>query len=401
MHDHPHGAAAHRGSRQLRLLLAAVLIPAALVIGVLTVALHGDGSKVRFPAGLGPQVNLVNATILDRHVNACPPASDPQTGQPLPEVAPAPQPGDTECLTVTLRLTSGPHAGSTVSFDQLSTAVVPFPHSGGVVLSYDPKATGSEYAFTDIQRGRPLSVLFALFAVAVVLVARWTGLRAIVGLGASLAVLVEFVLPALLSGHSALLVSLVGSAAVLFLAMFLAHGINVQTAIAVLGTLLSLLLCGALAQLFVVGTSLTGLGSDEADLLASTVHLDLQGLLLAGVVIGALGALIDVTVTQASAVWQLHSADPEAGAHVLYGSAMRIGRDHVAAATTTLVLAYAGTALPLMVVFQLAHTQLHFVLTSEIVGSEIVRTLVGTVGLVAAVPVTTALAALAVRADRR
>jgi uncharacterized membrane protein len=402
VHDHSHDdAPTHPASRRLRVILAAVLIPAALAIVTLMLALHGHGSDVRFPAGLGPQVDLVNATIVQRHVNECPPATDPTTGLPLPEIAHAPKPGDTECLTVTVHLTSGPHKGTTVRFDTLSSSVQPFPRSGGVVLSYDPQAQDGNYTFADIQRGRPLSLLFAAFALVVVAVARWTGLRAIVGLVASLAVLVGFVLPALLAGHSALLVALVGSAAALFIALFLAHGVNVQTSIAVLGTLLSLLLCGALAQLFVLGTSLTGLGSDEADLLANTVKIDLRGLLLAGVVIGALGALIDMTVTQASAVWQLHSANPDATGRALYSSAMRIGRDHVAAATTTLVLAYAGTALPLMIIYQLAHTNLHSVLTSEVVAAEIVRTLVGTIGLVAAVPLTTGLAALAVRADRQ
>jgi uncharacterized membrane protein len=401
VHDHGHDdTPGHPASRRLRLLLTAILVPAALVIVTLTILLHGRGSDVRFPAGLGPNVDLVNATIVHRQVNQCPPATDPNTGLPLPEIAHAPKPGDTECLTVTVHLTSGPHKGANVTFDTASTSVQPFPHSGGVVLSYDPHAQDGAYNFSDIQRGRPLSLLFAVFALVVIAVARWTGLRAILGLGASLAVIVSFVLPALLSGHSALLVSLVGSAAVLFIALFLAHGVDVQTSIAVLGTLLSLLLCGALAQLFVLGTSLTGLGSDEADLLASTVRIDLRGLLLAGVVIGALGALIDMTVTQASAVWQLHSANPDATGRDLYTSAMRIGRDHVAAATTTLVLAYAGTALPLMVLYQLAHSDLQSVLTSEVVASEIVRTLVGTIGLVAAVPLTTGLAALAVRADR-
>jgi uncharacterized membrane protein len=386
-------------SRLVRVLLAAVLIPSALVVVAAALYLRMGAAQVSFPAGLGPQTNLVKATIVDRHVNTCPPSTDPQTGLPLPQIANAPDASNTQCLTVRVHLTSGPHRGQTISFDTVSTPVVPFPHSGGVLLSYDPKAIDGNYTLSDIQRGRPLTLLFVIFAALVALVARWTGVRALLGLAASGVAIVAFVLPALLAGHSALLVSLVGSAAVLFLVLYLAYGINVQTSIALLGTLLSLLLCGLLAQLFVIGSSLNGLGSDEADLLASTVHIDLRGLLLAGVVIGALGALLDMTVTQASAVWQLHQANPAAPSRQLYTSAMRIGRDHVGAAATTLVLAYSGAALPLLVLYQLAHADFQDVVTNEIVGSEVVRTLVGSIGLVASVPLTTALAVLAVRAD--
>jgi uncharacterized membrane protein len=386
-HDHGATSAAHPAGRRLRLLLAAVLVPAALVIVSMIWVLHGDSPPPRFPSGLGPQVNLVNATVTDRQVNPCPATTDQGANK-------------TECLTVRVHLTSGPTKGTSATFDVLSSKSAPFPKAGGVVLSYDPKAQpGDEYGFADVQRGRPLTLLFVVFALVVVAVARWTGLRALVGLGASMVVLVSFVLPALLAGSGALPVALVGSAAVLFLVLFLAQGINVRTSIAVIGTLLSLLLCGALAQLFVVGTSLTGLGSDESDLLSATVNIDLRGLLLAGVIIGALGAILDMTVTQASAVWQLHGADPTASTRDLYRAAMQIGRDHVAAATTTLVLAYAGTALPLLVVYQLAHADLGSVVTGETVAAEIVRTLVGSLGLVASVPLTTALAALAVRAD--
>jgi uncharacterized membrane protein len=385
---HDHGPAAP-ASRQLRLILAGILIPAALVIAALMVLLHGGGGAPRLPSGLGPRVDLVHADIIDSAQHACPTGGDD-----------TPADDQSECLTLHVRLTSGPHRGTTTSFDVQSTRSTPIPHRGGIVVSYDPTAeAGDQYAFADIQRGHALTLLFLVFALAVVAVARWTGLRALIGLGASLAVLLGFVLPALLAGRGALPVALVGSSAVLFLVLFIAHGVNVRTSIAVVGTLTSLLLCGALAQLFVVGTALTGLGSDEADLLSATVRIDLRGLLLAGVVIGALGAVVDMTVTQSTAVWQLHAANPAASFTSLYHSAMHIGRDHVAAATTTLVLAYVGTSLPLLVVYQLARTDLTTVVTGETVAAEIVRTLVGSLGLVAAVPVTTALAALAVRAD--
>jgi uncharacterized membrane protein len=187
----------------------------------------------------------------------------------------------------------------------------------------------------------------------------------------------------------------------MFTVLYLAHGVKVQTSIAVLGTLVSLVLTVLLAQLFVGVTELTGLGSDETGLLSATVgELDLRGLLLAGIVIGSLGVLDDVTVTQAAAVWELHVAKPSATVGELYRAGIRIGKDHVAATVNTLVLAYVGASLPLLVVYQLSGSGLRDVLTNEVVAQEVVRTLVGSLGLVAAVPVTTLLAAVAVRLDR-
>lgn len=389
MHDHTaHAGASPRGSRRVRVLLAAVLIPVVLAVAASVLWLaHGPSSRASLPLGLGPGSDLVHARVLTTSPEPCPSADTPSTSQ------------QEQCLTARVRLTTGPHAGRHVSFTTVSTVQRPFPRSGGVVLSYDPAAADGDYSFTDVERSRPLGLLVLLFAGAVALVARWTGVRAFLGLGASLAVLLGFVIPALLAGRPALLVGLSGSAAVLLVVMFLAHGIIVQTETAVLGTLVSLLLATGLAQLFVSAASLSGTGTEETDLLASTVHVDVRGLLLAGVIVGTLGALIDMTVTQSSAVWQLHLANPSASRRALYTSAMAIGRDHVAAATTTLVLAYAGTALPLMLVYELARISTGDALTNEVVASEIVRTLVGTVGLVAAVPLTTALAALTVGAD--
>jgi uncharacterized membrane protein len=270
-----------------------------------------------------------------------------------------------------------------------------------VVLSYDPGAEADQqYAFADVERTRPLALLGVLFAVAVIVLGRLTGLRALLGLGLSLLVITAFVLPALIAGSNALLVALAGSALVMFTVLYLAHGVKVQTSIAVLGTLVSLALTVLLAQLFVGLTELTGLGSDETGLISATVDVDLRGLLLAGIVIGSLGVLDDVTVTQSAAVWELHLAKPTASVRELYTAGIRIGKDHIAATVNTLVLAYVGASLPLLVVYQLAGSGLRDVLTNEVVAQEVVRTLVGSLGLVAAVPVTTLLAAVTVRLDR-
>ena len=393
------GTPAAAARRRLHRLLAAVLVPVVLLtVAGLLLLRAGSDEPQRFPSGLGPQTELVRAELLRRETVPCP-ARD---GEELVPTQPGPEVAQTECVSASIRLLSGPDRGDRFVLDVLSTPVEPFPQDGGLLLSYDPLAEpGQQYVFADTERRSPLLLLLALFAVAVVVLGRWTGVRALLGLGLSLVVVTLFVLPALLDGRSALLVALVGSSAVMLTALYLSHGVSVQTSIAVLGTLASLSLTVVLAEVFVRASALTGLGSDETGLISATVaNIDLRGLLLAGIVIGSLGVLDDVTVTQSSAVWELHLANPAASARELYRAGLRIGRDHIASTVNTLVLAYVGASLPLLVVYTLAGSQVGDVLTSEVVAQEVVRTLVGSIGLVAAVPLTTLLAALTVRVDR-
>src|SRR5581483_2104738 len=261
----------------------------------------------------------------------------------------------------------------------------------------DPNAGG--WYFSDFQRRGPLLALAVFFALAVVIFGRWRGLMALAGLAASFGVLVRFILPAILVGKNPVAVSVVGAAAIMFAVLYLAHGLNARTTTAVLGTVGALLFTGLLAWIFVAGTHLTGMADEESGLLAASLSgVSLRGLLLGGVVIGSLGVLDDVTVTQASAVWELHQANPAYGFQRLYAAGLRIGRDHIASTVNTLGMASAGASLPLLVLFTLSSRHLGDVLTSEIVATEIVRTLVGSIGLVSAVPITTALAAFV--ADR-
>ena len=258
---------------------------------------------------------------------------------------------------------------------------------------------GGGWYFSDYQRRGPLVALAVFFACAVVIFGRWRGLFALGGLAITFAVLVRFILPAILLGKNPVAVAVIGSAAIMFAALYLTHGFNARTTTAVLGTVGALFVTGVLAWIFVAGTHLTGMATEESGLLAASLSgVSLRGLLLGGIVIGSLGVLDDVTVTQASAVWELHRANPEYGFSRLYAAGLRIGRDHIASTVNTLVMAYAGASLPLLVLFTLSSRQLGDVLTSEILGQEIVRTLVGGIGLVSAVPITTALAAFV--ADR-
>ena len=225
---------------------------------------------------------------------------------------------------------------------------------------------------------------------------------ALIGLGITWAVLARFTFPALLENRSTLGVALVTAAVVLCVVMFVAHGVNARTATAVLGTLMSLGLVGLLGVASVHFTHLTGVGSEDVTFLqVADAHISLSGLLLAGMIIGSLGVLNDVTVTQASAAWEIHDANPTQSSRAVFGAGMRVGRDHIASSIYTLILAYAGAALPLLLLFVLGGRGFVNVVTSETIAEEVVRALVGSIGLVASVPLTTALAAFVVTAAAR
>jgi uncharacterized membrane protein len=248
--------------------------------------------------------------------------------------------------------------------------------------------------FYDFQRGTPMLLLIILFVAAIVVLGRWRGVGALAGLAMSLVVLVVFALPALLEGSNSVAVALVAAGAIAFVALFLAHGAGLATAAALLSTFASLALTGILAWIFLTASKFTGFGDESVGFLeALGTQVDPRGLLLAGVVIGSLGVLDDVTVTQVSAVWELKRTAPDAGFGELYGRALRIGRDHISSTVNTLFLAYAGASLPLLLLFSEAEQGLTSVATREVVAVEIVRALVGSIGLVASVPISTALAA--------
>lgn len=316
------------------------------------------------------------------------------------------------CSRVTVELHEGQDAGETVTLDFSQGPQTRAIREGDEVIvgsmdgATEEPAAGApqppKYFFLDFDRRVPLLGLAIVFSLVVIALSRWRGLAALAGLAVSLLVLIRFVLPAILEGSDPLLVALVGGAMIMFLALYLAHGLNAATTTAVLGTLASLVLTGGLAVLFVNISIFTGAGSEEAAFLQiNQQQVNLQGLLLASIIIGTLGVLDDVTVTQASAVWELQKANPAYGIRQLYRSAIRIGRDHIASTVNTLVLAYAGASLPLLILFSVSDRPLAQVINTETVAEEIVRTLVGSIGLVASVPITTGLAAFVVTSGRR
>lgn len=259
-----------------------------------------------------------------------------------------------------------------------------------VFLSVTTSEDGTvSYQYADKDRRMILGVLALVFAGAVVGLGRIRGVAALVGLALSVGVLLWFILPAIVQGEDAMLVALVGGGAIALISLYLAHGYNPLTHVAALGAFSALVLTTALSWLVIAVVDFSGLATEEAFFLLSIPDLDLRGLLLAGIVLGAIGALDDVTVTQASAVWEVHGANPSLEPAELYAAGLRVGRDHIVSTVNTLLLAYAGASLPLLILFTLAGQSLGFVASSEIVAVEIVRTLVGSVGLVAAVPMTT------------
>lgn len=404
-HSHSHGPAAPV-SKHLRKVIGAVLIPfaAAVVVGLVVLWPGGAPGHERTGVGFDRQTQQATVTKVDKvdcdSVNASgeTPTGDTSTA----EGSSAQQQATGDCKKATIRVDTGDDKGRTfteiVQPDQSRQL-----HEGQkVVVAYEPSAPKDlQYSVTDVNRRIPMTVLAGIFALVVVVVGRMRGVMALIALAVSFMILTLFILPAILQGSNPLVVAVVGSSAIMLIALYMCHGLSARTSVAVIGTLLSLLLIGLLGSGFIDWASLTGNTDDNTGLIHGLYpSIDMSGLLLAGIIIGSLGVLDDVTVTQTSAVWELHEANPSMGWRGLYRAGIRIGRDHIASVVNTLVLAYAGAALPLLLLFSIAESSVGTVANSELVAEEIVRTLVGSIGLVAAVPVTTLLAALVVSADR-
>ncbi|MFF2327612.1 MULTISPECIES: YibE/F family protein [unclassified Streptomyces] len=399
-HSHSHGPAAPV-STHLRKVIAAVLIPftTAVVVGLLVLWPGGAPAHERTGVGFDRQTQqgkVVNIDKVDcKDVNA---SQTPTSGA----TAPSPGNGSHLCEKATVEVTTGHDKGRTFVEVVQPDAPRQLRKGQGVVVAYAPDAPHDlQYSVTDVNRKFPMALLAGLFALVVVAVGRMRGVMALIALTVSFAVLTLFILPAILQGSNPLIVAVVGASAIMLIALYMCHGLTARTSVAVIGTLISLLLIGLLGSLFIGWAGLTGNTDDSTGLIHGLYpQIDMSGLLLASVIIGSLGVLDDVTVTQTSAVWELHQANPTMGARGLYRAGIRIGRDHIASVVNTLVLAYAGAALPLLLLFSIAQSSVGAVANSELVAEEIVRTLVGSIGLVASVPVTTVLAALVVSADR-
>jgi uncharacterized membrane protein len=257
------------------------------------------------------------------------------------------------------------------------------------------------YTFNTIDRTTPLLWLTICFVLVVVAVARLRGVMAIVGLGFSAFTIYYFLLPALLAGEPAIPVAAVSASAIMFVVLYSTHGANLRTSTALAGTLVGIGLTAGISALAIGSTHLTGI-ADETGGLVSTFApgLDFQGLLACGVILAGLGVLNDVTITQASSVWELRAASPTMSRPELFVSAMRIGRDHIASTIYTIAFAYAGASLAVLMLLTIYDQPLIQLISSESLAEEIARTLVTSTGLVLAVPITTAIATFVTSASQ-
>ncbi|GAA1117318.1 YibE/F family protein [Citricoccus alkalitolerans] len=392
------------GRRRVIVALAAILGPLTVVLIAAMIALWPSGSHQELsladPYGTSQGITMVTGTVTELQPRDCGPEGG-TLETPTGGMAGDPSAAHVACVDAVV----DPDGGGTDS------AVVPIPTSISASMDVevgdrlkaldlselpggDTGAGGeSDYVFVDFERTFPVVVLALLYALVVVAVARWRGLRAIVGLGLAFSVLFGFMFPALLEGGPPLWIGLVGCCLIMLVVLYFAHGFSLRTTTALLGTLIGLALTAVLALWGTDAAYLTGLGDEYSYVLATVApEVRLSGIVLCGLLVAGLGVLNDVTITQASAVWELQAANPAVSKRELFASGMRIGRDHIASTVYTIAFAYAGAALPVLMVVSLYDRSLWDTLMSGELVEEIVRILVGSIGLVLAIPITTGIA---------
>ncbi|MBG6083875.1 YibE/F family protein [Zhihengliuella flava] len=381
--------------RRARLLLTAILIPLGLltVIGTWFLWPSGGADRVQLddPYSTAAGVSMVSGEV-ERVVNeTCPSSGDLEAAGGEAQ----------QCDVAYVRPNAGGGAVPVEVPPEILAATGVEPGDQIRYLDLREAVTGSAapYIFVDFVRAAPILLLAAAYAFVVVLVARWRGFRALLGLIGAYLVLAHFMIPALVEGKPALLVGLVGSALIMIAVLYFAHGFTARTTTALLGTIFGLAVTTALAAWATDAVHLTGVGDDAKYTLVNQVpELSLSGIILCGLLVAGLGVLNDVTITQSSAVWELAEANPHRSARELFTSAMRIGRDHIASTVYTIAFAYAGAVLPMLILVTLYDRALLDTFTSGELAEEVVRTLVGSIGLVLAIPVTTAIATAVVKA---
>jgi uncharacterized membrane protein len=390
-HSHSHDAVELEVSPGPRLALVAGLLLAAIatVVGLLMLWPHASDAPPAVPF-LKAGATQYDAEVVSVN-DPCPSRSDDQSIE-QPRMPP-------HCNELTFTVLAGPDAGK-----QLTIQAPPLVSRAGLVAGdavtvvRQPPEGGApaSYAFFRIDRNLPIGLMAGALVLVVALVARLRGLLALVGLVIAGLVIGKFMLPALLAGESGVGVALAGSAAIMFVVLYLTHGVSLRTSAALAGTLVGIAITAGLGTWAVSSARLSGVADDYgSQLLTFDDSLNFRGLLTCAVIVAGLGVLNDVTITQASAVWELRAASPTMSPAALFAAGMRIGRDHIASTIYTIVFAYAGTAMALLLLLSLYHRPLLELIGDEGIAEEVVRTLSSAIGLVLAVPVTTAIAVLA------
>ncbi|TKV28027.1 YibE/F family protein [Arthrobacter sp. NamB2] len=400
-HSHLHAAESQPSAsaiatrKRATLLLSAILVPLGVVTLIAMVLLWPSGDRsslsVANPYATAEGVSFDRGTVREVGEGDCPSSQTTVDagGTAMTCTIAYTQPtlgGDIIPVEVTPELakTNAVQAGDEIRYLNLANVM-----QGGA----------APYVFVDFVRSVPIMALAVAYAVVVIAVARWRGLRAMIGLVGALVILAQFILPGLVEGKPPLLLGLVGSVVIMYGVLYFAHGFSARTSTALLGTVFGLGVTAALAAWATDAAHLTGVGDENAyTLVNASDELSISSIILCGLIISGLGVLNDVTITQSSSVWELYELAPNTSARRLFASAMRIGRDHIASTVYTIAFAYAGAALPVLILVSLYDRALIDTLTSGELAEEVVRTLVGSIGLVLAIPLTTLLAVLVVKA---
>lgn len=300
-----------------------------------------------------------------------------------------------------IRITEGEYTGIPFEVEygtrQIRSDLILLDAGEKILVTVSSAPDGSLTAhFTDYYRQNSLLLLFAIFIIVSILISGWKGVRSLLGILLSLAVIILIILPGIQEGRDPLSISILGAFFFVGFSLYIIYGWNMKTHAAVIGSFISLTITGVIAFIFVNNAQLTGYGDENMFYISqlSQNTLNVRSLLLAGILIGTLGVLDDLVISQASAVFELYRGKPDQGFKKLFRSAMNIGQDHIAATVNTLVLAYAGASLPMLLLFSFRNVDYGLAINLEFIAEEIVRTMVGSLGLFAAVPITTALAAI-------
>lgn len=390
-------------NRLLGVVVALTL--AATVVGMVAIWPHGGVARTEQARLAFDGVTIVHGTVEEATAGLCPGLTEDR----LPDGS---IPEETTCAAAQVRLGDDAPDGAAGDTVEVQVPILSYqagmsPGDAVLVGRYDvaddPALEGVPvWVWVEYDRQLPLALLAVVFTVLVVLVGRLRGLAAVLGLGVGYATVFLFMLPALSRGEDPVLVALLGSVAIMTVILYAAHGFTAKTTAALVGTVAGLGLTAALATWATRASHLDGSASETAYQLRQVTGLpDLSGLVLCGVILAGLGVLNDVTITQSSAVWELRRLAPQSRFRDLFRAGMRIGRDHLASTVYTIAFAYAGAALPTLLLISVYDRPFGQTVTSAEIAEEVVRTLVGSIGLVLAIPLTTAVAALLVLSARR
>ncbi|GAB2510761.1 YibE/F family protein [Paramicrobacterium agarici] len=380
---HSHGTALHDTPRPrlARILTIVVLaIAAAVAVGMFALWPQGEVEQQAGPYE-GEGVSIVNASVsvvteFDCQQNMGEPSS--MSGIEGP------------CAKVISRLDDGTRATFEVDPSTYASTEMTAGDKVRLVRLEASETEPVNYAFYEYQRTTQMIVIGVVLVVIVALVGKWRGIRALVGVAIAIGVLAVYVFPAMLTGRPPNLVAIVGATAIMLVVLYLAHGVSIRTTAALFGALFGIIFTALAGVVTTDWAHLTGTGSEEGWMLFSSApDVNMSAVVSATIVIAGLGVLNDITITQVSAVWEMRELSPHASRRQIFTAAMRIGRDHVASSIYTLVFAYAGSAMMMLLLVYTYPQNLLDLLTTERVAQEIVRTLVGTAGLILAMPVTT------------